>query len=447
MEEKIFQRQLAKEGLQSVVDDKAQVNTLSTKDLRNLFKLRSDTPSDTHDKLKCERCKIIHDDAEMKEKNVLPKKLAACLNLLNEMTKHEDAQYFLNPLKPEDHKVTKEHYEKKVKQPIDLGTIQKRLLVPQDQSGKGLQAYKSVSNVSKDVNRIFSNIMKIWSPGDDPIADAAGRLLSWWVERWQDLVPILMTMKSDPEKLEMDVDQEISTDTMDGCAHLHNERGDDYQEQIGMPDEENMRSWSHHYKTDTVDDPIFRAAMRGYDSVSFVFGLEVTWGKIQQRQQEEEDLKAMEELEQMEELQNLQEEEDNGNRLAHEPENNEDVGDVLADEPMGVDDAEAIATKDQEPVQIEIPGIAPASSDSPESGMGCEGGTPEAQVIASSSSDASSISSPVEVLCVESMENQSPGKYASKVKNIWVCHRCTMENRVSKRKCEACGSNRSRKSS
>ena len=65
VEEKIFQRQLSKEGLQSVVDDKEQVNALSTKDLRNLFKLRNGTPSDTHDKLRCERCKIIHDNAEL----------------------------------------------------------------------------------------------------------------------------------------------------------------------------------------------------------------------------------------------------------------------------------------------------------------------------------------------------------------------------------------------
>jgi DNA repair and recombination RAD54-like protein len=44
VEEKIFQRQLSKEGLQSVVDDKEQVNALSTKDLKNLFKLRQGTP-------------------------------------------------------------------------------------------------------------------------------------------------------------------------------------------------------------------------------------------------------------------------------------------------------------------------------------------------------------------------------------------------------------------
>lgn len=73
------------------------------------------------------------------------------------------------------------------------------------------------------------------------------------------------------------------------------------------PDEENMRHWSHHYSTDTVDDPVFRAAMRGFDAVSFVFGLEVTWSLIQQRKQEEEELLAMKELENM---QNIDEDED-----------------------------------------------------------------------------------------------------------------------------------------
>ncbi len=424
MEEKIFQRQLAKEGLQAVVDDKAQVNELSTKDLRNLFKLRSETPSDTHDKLKCERCKIIHDDAEMKEKKVLPQKLEACLELINEMAKQDDAPYFLNPLNPEDHKVTKEHYEKKVKQPIDLGTIQKRLQIPQDQNGKGLQAYKSVSNVSKDVNRIFANVMKVWTPGDDPIADAAGRLLSWWVERWQDLVPILMTMKAAPEKVETDSVEEVSTDAMEICTHVDNERSDDYQEQIGMPDEENMRDWSHHYKTDTVDDPIFRAAMRGYDSVSFVFGLEVTWGKIQQRQQEEDDRKAMEELQQIEELQNAQGGEDDGDEVSPESESLEDVSDGLADESMA-DNVEPTPAKDQvESEQAE---------------------TPEAQAISSSgSSDTNSVSSSGDA----SVNYQSSSRdHTTPSKNIWVCHRCTMENSVSKKKCEACRSNRPRKKS
>ena len=291
VEEKIFQRQLSKEGLQSVVDDKEQVNALSTKDLRNLFKLRTGTPSDTHDKLRCNRCAIIHDNHEIEEAKVLPKRLAACRELLDEVSKHEDARHFLLPLVSADHGIPKEEYEKIVKQPMDLGTIRKRLDL-----GDKKMAYKNASAFSKDVNRIFTNVMRVWSPGDG-IADAARRLQGWWMERWTALVPHLMSMKPDEdEKKEKDELDQSGDSEMALCANVHNERGDDYQEQIGMPDEENMRHWSHHHRTDTVDDPVFRAAMRGCDAVSFVFGLEVTWSLIQERQQEEEERQAMEAL-------------------------------------------------------------------------------------------------------------------------------------------------------
>lgn len=175
VEEKIFQRQLSKEGLQSVVDDKEQVNLLSTKDLRNLFKLRAGTPSDTHDKLRCERCQIFQDHAEMEAVKVLPKQLAACLEIVDEMMAHKDSRFFLKPLVSQDHGVSKEAYEKVVKQPMDLGTIQSRLKMSQEMAS----SYKNISSVSKDVNRIFSNVMKVWEPGDD-IADAARRLQTWW---------------------------------------------------------------------------------------------------------------------------------------------------------------------------------------------------------------------------------------------------------------------------
>lgn len=51
MEEKVYQRQLSKEGLASVVEDKDQVNELGSQDLKRLFVLRENTPSDTHDKV------------------------------------------------------------------------------------------------------------------------------------------------------------------------------------------------------------------------------------------------------------------------------------------------------------------------------------------------------------------------------------------------------------
>ena len=111
----------------------------------------------------------------MEAMKVLPKQLAGCLEIVDEMMTHEDAHFFAKPLVSQDHGVSKEDYEKAVKQPIDLGTIQSRLKMSQEQAS----SYMNISSVSKDVNRIFSNVMKVWAPGDE-IADAARRLQAWW---------------------------------------------------------------------------------------------------------------------------------------------------------------------------------------------------------------------------------------------------------------------------
>lgn len=240
VEEKIFQRQLSKEGLQSVVDDKEQVNALSTKDLRNLFKLRTGTPSDTHDKLRCERCEIIHDHAENEAKLVLPKQLHKCAELLSRLTAEPEAVHFLTPIDPTQHNSTKEEYERLVKQPMDFGTIKATLDKPLDQPA----AYKNISSFSKDVNRVFSNVLKVWNPGD-AIADAARHLQAWWTTEWTELVPVLMTMKADKDDDNANgVDGAMNStdpaDVLSQSACVNNERGTDYQEQLGMPGRRNM---------------------------------------------------------------------------------------------------------------------------------------------------------------------------------------------------------------
>eukprot|EP00039_Didymoeca_costata_P006492 m.90727 g.90727 ORF g.90727 m.90727 type:complete len:893 (-) comp13278_c0_seq5:46-2724(-) len=56
IEEKVFQRQLSKEGLQSiVVDDKMAKNAQSRDELRDIFKI-DEVDSSTHESLKCKRC-------------------------------------------------------------------------------------------------------------------------------------------------------------------------------------------------------------------------------------------------------------------------------------------------------------------------------------------------------------------------------------------------------
>ena len=463
VEEKIFQRQLSKEGLQSVVDDKEQVNALSTKDLRNLFKLRNGTPSDTHDKLRCDRCQIIQDNAELEAKKVLPKKLATCRELLDRMWEQEDAQYFHTPLNSQDYGVPKEEYERIVKQPMDLGTIKSRLCMSQDQPS----AYQSISGVSKDVNRIFANVMKVWAP-EDAISEAAGRLQSWWIGQWTELVPVLMAMKSDSDESQdsSNDDSGVHHDLLETCAAL-NRRGDDYQEQIGMPDEENMRSWSHHHTVDTVDDPVFRAAMRGYDSVSFVFGLEVTWSLIQQRQQEEEERQALKELEAAQEL---------GQEESSENQKGDD-----SDDGAGQDDGEVqsesskneVMTKDDKDVELvnnEIKGGGNSSNDLEDSddegpsGGSIEGGetppksqehkvevvdespdngTPDAVIVDSSHEDSPAVT-PMEVDQTDysdidsvKQENKHPTHCVR-----WECTACTFMNEKSDKKCSVCETRR-----
>ena len=111
---------------------------------------------------------------------------------------------------------------------MDFGTIKATLAKPVNQPG----AYKNVTNFPKDVNRVFSNVLKVWNPGEHAIADAARILQGWWETEWAALAPKLLTMKAG------DDDQGTAAktdDVLSQSACVNNERGTDYQEQLGMP--------------------------------------------------------------------------------------------------------------------------------------------------------------------------------------------------------------------
>jgi hypothetical protein len=120
-----------------------------------------------------ERCNIIVDDAEAEAVKVLPKKLAACRELLEKLMKMEDSTHFLTPLQPEAHGITVEDYQKQVKQPMDFGTVLNKLDKKNNSTG-----YSSPAVFTKDVNRVFSNVLKVWEPGQE-IANSASRLQIW----------------------------------------------------------------------------------------------------------------------------------------------------------------------------------------------------------------------------------------------------------------------------
>ena len=401
------------------MDDKEQVNALSTKDLRNLFKLRQGTPSDTHDKLRCERCKIIVDEADAEAAKVLPKKLAACRELLQELMKLEDSAKFLQPLKPEEEGVSQEQYQKLVKQPMDFGTVLSKLDKKNNSTG-----YSSPAEFSKDVNRVFSNVLKVWEPGQE-LADAAGRLQLWWVKQWTELVPKLMSMKTDSGQEKENSDPQCSGeyDENNRLASYLNERGEDYQEQIGMPDEENMRNWSHHYSTDTVDDPIFRAAMRGYDAVSFVFGLEVTWSLIQQRQQEEEERQAMLELEKIQEI-------DEAFELESANEENEGEADEGYSGKTTEESSINVSGKEDEDSIVEPEETGDAEADENGDNQPAYGNS------------GSTHSEMGELLPNDAKQNESTSAPADD--NMWSCQACTYLNKKCKKTCVMCNAKKNK---
>ena len=59
IEEKIYQRQLSKEGLQGVLGGAADNALTSLEDLKELFTYVESTRSDTHDTLSCNCCDLI----------------------------------------------------------------------------------------------------------------------------------------------------------------------------------------------------------------------------------------------------------------------------------------------------------------------------------------------------------------------------------------------------
>jgi hypothetical protein len=245
-----------------------------------------------------------------------------------------------------------------------------------------------------------------------------------------------------------------------------------------------MRDWAHHYRTDTLDDPVFRAAMRGYDSVSFVFSLEVTWSKIQKRQQEKEDQKALEELLALQELQEGNDE-DGGviTELEDFVKNSPDQGGVQDSEivvedrryakesskatfrggtslSMELEDSEAKrGSNDDDPYNdalLHVDGVDDDQKSNEVAREDVEIVAPvKEQLITSSDgyadgsvteTQSSSVSSPRRFVCeipqdaqmVSTLEEGSPAAD----QQYWDCRQCTYKNSISMRKCDVCKARR-----
>ncbi len=319
IEEKIFQRQLSKEGLQSIVDDKTEVNSLSSKELRNLFQLVPGSPCDTHDKLQCQRCgpvpaTSLNSVYEEACKRALPRQLAICTQLLERIAAEPIAKPFLGPLDPTVYGCTRGEFEERVKEPIDLNIVLQRLSnsnsqrvqVTKDSEGgsKTLEAaiasikadteYHSVPAFVKDVNMVFSIPGKVWrNEPTHPLQIAANDMKRMFDKEWAVLVQDVLGLRdsaladlSDAKRQGLTFTNEKEQRNDNGGEMGNGTKLLGFQEQLGMPAEEDLNNWSHHFSTDTVDDEIFQRAIAGTGDriVSFVFGLEVTWSRLQARE-------------------------------------------------------------------------------------------------------------------------------------------------------------------
>ena len=256
IEEKIIQRQLSKEGLQNIVEDKEQVNRFSTDELKALFSRRTDSRSDTHDTLRCKRCSSV--------KTLSTSPPASSLTFTS---KHKDeCSAFLEKLKDCIRLEAAERSQSESIQPYinDLDSVHNQLLSDH---------FSNLPQFSREIREIVSGAdreleeLKILAPFS---------ILSKFVYLWGELVPRLSALasnSSDPDR----------NDT----EHIGDE--DEWVPQEGCPEEEDFNRWSHHCGAATTDDECLRRATEGDSSVSFVFGLEINWDLLQNRQEAQRD--------------------------------------------------------------------------------------------------------------------------------------------------------------
>ncbi|KAJ8604300.1 hypothetical protein CTAYLR_002531 [Chrysophaeum taylorii] len=247
IEEKMYQRQLSKEGLLSVIEDKEQINSFSTVELRRLFVFEKHTASDTHAMLNCtceaattSYCRM----SEQEDPNALgPKRASACREYVVAETIVLVASL---PSLPEE--------AKEVTQKVIAHLEAVRAQILPDVSTLPL--------VRREIDRGFVDLA---AKADPAGLETLEKLRANLQRSWHDLVHKVYAIDErdeDPTKL----------------APAPAIEKDAFKPQLGMPTEEDLRNWGHHASVATVDDDVLRAALKGGAErfVSFVFTLETT---------------------------------------------------------------------------------------------------------------------------------------------------------------------------
>jgi hypothetical protein len=267
VEEKILQRQLSKEGLTTVVEDREATNTFSTDELKTLFMRRKDTISDTHDALRCKRCRSVK-KYEMKK--------TTALSAWQEGELLEFMDDFLKELK------TRTDVAEVLVEAPALLFVRTALQAQHDGTATSKSPIcQSLPLFSRALRQAVKEIDQ-----EEPLVKAGLTVTNEFMSRWSDLVPQLQRGES------------ATAGNGESCTEAQgagksSEESDECVIQEGCPDEDDFNRWSHHCSVNSTDDEALKRAMGDDNTVSFVFGLEINWDLLQVREAERKDAEGI----------------------------------------------------------------------------------------------------------------------------------------------------------
>jgi hypothetical protein len=259
------------------VDNKEQVNQFSTDELKQLFSLRQDTRSDTHDTLRCKRCNSVKVlDYNTDKKKISDAQIDACLsflddfsqNLINIATMHREKEAVKSGSAIADG----------IKLPFedDITLLRNQLLNKEIQSlpiysRKQRETFLAIDSYHSNAKKEYSAYTqkKILQGNEsteavDPDIEEYAilfpshySLFSEFLKSWTDMVSKLSSLAGESKNC-------TRANTGDGEGDGDGD-GDDsnseFVEQEGCPEETDFNKWSHHCSVDTCDDDILMKSM------------------------------------------------------------------------------------------------------------------------------------------------------------------------------------------
>ncbi len=355
IEEKIIQRQLSKEGLADIVDDKEQINQFSSDELKQLFTLRKDSRSETHDTLRCVRCKFMKNKTFQSKKDLKfsQEQINSCLLFLDSFEQYllqESLAYQKREL------VRNGHNDSNNDSNTLIQELPCREQLNQLRQQLDTKSFDNLTQYSRKQRETFQRIEELLNEGraiakeeqtkpQQPVPNATtvtsmtgedgenpqpniGGLTSEeealkvynklfplnysiyndFLKQWTDLVPSLVSLAT--------VNSANTAKTVDKDGD--EESTEEFVEQEGCPEDTDFNRWSHHCSPLTCDDELFSKALGDDEAlVSFVFGLEVNFSLLEAREalmrdeverRKEQQRKDLEELNERRRLQKLKKE-------------------------------------------------------------------------------------------------------------------------------------------